>query len=217
MTFFLISSMVLGLLDQLLVFWWLCLIELLRLLTDRATWAVALDISKALDRIWHARLLHKLKLYGVSGQIFGLILFFLVIDDFEWFWMVSLKKNTQLTLEFLKVSFLVQKFSYYRFMTFLMIMSVILPLVLMILLSTLCVIRHVSCSNNYNGLLSLNLIYETLWNWAGSGLLISMLEKLDWFGLTYLITLVLLMRKWMGLFLRNSSDLFFSSKLDWGS
>ena len=77
MTFFLISSMVLGLLDQLLVFWWLCLIELLRLLTDRATWAVALDISKALDRIWHARLLHKLKLYGVSGQIFGLISSFL--------------------------------------------------------------------------------------------------------------------------------------------
>ena len=39
--------------------------------------AVALDISKAFDRVWHASLLHKLKSYGVSGQIFGLISSFL--------------------------------------------------------------------------------------------------------------------------------------------
>ena len=38
-----------------------------------ATQAVALDISKAFDRVWYAGLLHKLKFYGVSGQIFGLI------------------------------------------------------------------------------------------------------------------------------------------------
>ena len=38
-----------------------------------ANQAVALDISKAFDRIWHAGLLHKLKSYGISGQIFGLI------------------------------------------------------------------------------------------------------------------------------------------------
>ena len=38
-----------------------------------ATRAVALDISKAFDRFWHAGLLHKLKSYGISGQIFGLI------------------------------------------------------------------------------------------------------------------------------------------------
>ena len=41
------------------------------------TRAVALDISKAYDRVWHAGLLHKLKSYGISGQIFGLISFFL--------------------------------------------------------------------------------------------------------------------------------------------
>ena len=35
--------------------------------------AVAIDISKAFDRVWHAGLLHKLKSYGISGQIFGLI------------------------------------------------------------------------------------------------------------------------------------------------
>ena len=42
-----------------------------------ASRAVALDISKAFDRVWHADLLHKLKSYGISGQIFGLISSFL--------------------------------------------------------------------------------------------------------------------------------------------
>ena len=42
-----------------------------------ATRAVALDISKAFDRVWHAGLLYKLKSYGISGQIFGLISSFL--------------------------------------------------------------------------------------------------------------------------------------------
>ena len=34
-------------------------------------------MSKAFDRVWHAGLLHKLKSYGISGQIFGLISSFL--------------------------------------------------------------------------------------------------------------------------------------------
>ena len=44
-----------------------------------ATRAVALDIPKAFDRVWHACLLHKLKLkpYEILGQIFGLISSFL--------------------------------------------------------------------------------------------------------------------------------------------
>ena len=41
------------------------------------TRAVALDISKAFDRVWHAGLLHKHKSYRISGQIFGLISSFL--------------------------------------------------------------------------------------------------------------------------------------------
>ena len=40
---------------------------------SRATQALAFDISKAFDRIWHAGLLHKRKSQGISGQIFGLI------------------------------------------------------------------------------------------------------------------------------------------------
>ena len=60
--------------------------DLLTVVSDRiarafnrsgATRAVALDISKAFDRVWHAGLLHKLKSYGISGQIFRLISSFL--------------------------------------------------------------------------------------------------------------------------------------------
>ena len=38
---------------------------------------MVLDISKAFDRVWHAGFLHKLKCYGISGQIFGCISSFL--------------------------------------------------------------------------------------------------------------------------------------------
>ena len=38
-----------------------------------ATRALALDISKAFDRVWYIGLFHKLKSYGISGQIFRLI------------------------------------------------------------------------------------------------------------------------------------------------
>ena len=60
--------------------------DLLTVVSDRiartfnwpgATQAVALDISKAFDRVWHAFLLHKFKPYGISGQIFDLIWSFL--------------------------------------------------------------------------------------------------------------------------------------------
>ena len=40
-----------------------------------ATRAVALDISKAFDRVWHEE--HKLKSYGILVQIFGLVSSFL--------------------------------------------------------------------------------------------------------------------------------------------
>ena len=79
--------------------------DLLTVMSDRiarATRAVALNKSKAFDRVWHAGLLHKLKSNGISGQTFGLILSFFVIDVFEWFWLGSLHKNIQLMLEFCK-------------------------------------------------------------------------------------------------------------------
>ena len=60
--------------------------DILTLVSDRigrafnrsgATQAVTLDTSKAFDRVWHAGPLHKLKSYGISCQIFGLISSFL--------------------------------------------------------------------------------------------------------------------------------------------
>ena len=58
-----------------------------------ATQAVAFGISKAFHSIWHAGLLHKVRPYGISGEIFGLFLLFSVIDGFRWFWMEILHKN----------------------------------------------------------------------------------------------------------------------------
>ena len=106
--------------------------------------------------------------------------------------MASVHKNIQLMLEFLKAPFLDLHFSYYTLTTFLMMPSVILLPILMILISILSVIRNLICGNNLNWLLNLDLIYETLWTGASSGLLISMLGKLSWFRFTSLITLVLL-------------------------
>ena len=113
-----------------------------------------------------------------------------VTDGFKWFLMESLNKNIQLRLKFLKVPFVVLHFSCHTLMTFLMMLSITLPSVLMI--------RLLICGNN------LNQIYKALWTGIGSCLLISMLGKLGWFRLTGLITMVLLMQKWMGLFLRKN-------------
>ena len=61
-------------------------VDLLTVVSDRiarvfsrfeATRAVVLDISKAFDRVWHAGLLHKVKFYGISSQIFCFISSFL--------------------------------------------------------------------------------------------------------------------------------------------
>ena len=67
--------MVLGLLDQLQILSQLYLIELLGLLAGPGL--LELWHSKLFDRVWHAGLLHKLRSYGISGQIFGLISSFL--------------------------------------------------------------------------------------------------------------------------------------------
>ena len=88
---------------------------------------------------------------------------------------------------------MVLHFSYYTLMVFLMMLSLILLSMLMILLSTVSVIRLLIYDNNLNWLLDLNLIFERMWTGARSGSLISLLEKLNWFHFTGLITLVLLM------------------------
>ena len=115
--------------------------DLLTVVSDRtavafnrsgATRAVTLDISKAFDRVWHAGLLHKLKSYGISGQIFGLISSFL---SSRWLWVVLNGKTPQ---EY-PVNVGVSQGS---------ILGPTLFLLYMILLSTLNVIRHVIYDNN---------------------------------------------------------------------
>ena len=161
--FFLISSMVLVILDQLQIFSQLYLIELLGLLT-----------GLGLLELWH--LIHPRLLTGFGMEVFfrnlslmefqisymALFLLFLVIDGFESFWMETLQKNIQLMQEFLKALFLVLHFSYYTLIIFLMMLSVMLLSMLMILLFILSAIRHLICENDWNWLLNLNLIYETL-------------------------------------------------------
>ena len=49
-------------------------------------------IARAFDRVWHAGLLHKLKSYGISGQIFGLISSFL---SNRWLRVVPIGKSSQ--------------------------------------------------------------------------------------------------------------------------
>ena len=72
--------------------------DLLTVVSDRitrafnrsgATRAVALDISKAFDRVWYAGLLHKLKFYGISVQIFGFISSFHSCSGWEIFTRIS--------------------------------------------------------------------------------------------------------------------------------
>ena len=110
--FFLISSMVLGLLDQLLIFPKSCLIELLGFL-----------VGMGLLGLWHLicpRLLTgfgilvyftRLSLMEFQVRCLAVLLLFSVMDGFKWFWMESFHRSIQLMLEFLKGPFLVLHFS----------------------------------------------------------------------------------------------------------
>ena len=187
-------SMVLGLLDQLLIFSQLYLIELLGLLKSLGLLELShLMYPRLLTGFGMLVFFTNLSLMEFQVRYLVSFLLFLAIDNFEWFWMESLHKNIQLMREFLKAPFLVLQFSYYTLMTFLMMFSVILPSMLMILLSVLSVIGHLICGSNLKWLLNLNLICDTCWTGVRSGLLISMLGKLSWFRLTGPITVVLLM------------------------
>ena len=147
--------------------------DLLTVVSDRitrvfnrsgATRAVALDISKAFDRVWYTGLLHKLKAYGISGQIFGLVSSFL---SNRWLRVVLDGKSSQ---EYPVNDGVPQG-------------SILGPTLFVQYVNdfpddVICDVAIYADdtiyaeSNNLSWLLNLNLIYETLWTGAGSGLLI---------------------------------------------
>ena len=126
---FSISSMVLGLFDQLWVFLQLYLIELLRHLTGLGPLELELwDLiyPRLLAAFGMLVFFTNLHLMEFQVRYLALFLLFSVIDSFEWFWMESLHKNIPLMLEFFKAPFVVLHFSCYTLMTFLTLLSVIL-------------------------------------------------------------------------------------------
>ena len=165
-----------------------------------ATWAVTLDIFKAFDRVWHAGLLYKLKSSGISSEIFLTLLFLFSIIDFKWFWFY-IQKNFLLILEFHKAPFLNLHFSYYTLMTFLM---------LYILLyaddTTLC--SRCDQASDLKQQLELTSelksdLQDTV-DWGKKWLVDFNTEKTQLVSLTGLTTLLWLMWKWKGFFLRKS-------------
>ena len=79
------------------------------------------------------------------GQIFDLISSFLSNIQLEV--VPDGKSSEEYSVNAGEYSFLVLHILYYKLTTFLMMLFVILPSMLMILLSTLNVIRHVICGN----------------------------------------------------------------------
>ena len=126
------------------------------------TRALTLDICKAFDRVLHAGLLHKLKFYGVSGWLIGLILFFLS-NGMLW---VVLDENC---LQEYTVNAGVHEGFIFRTAFFLLyikdqpddVISNIASM-LMILLSALSVIWRLKCGSNWRWVLKLNMTYVTL-------------------------------------------------------
>ena len=154
---------------------------------------MTLDISKALDSVWHAGLLHKLKSYGISSQIFGLISSFLSNRQcFQWFWMKEYSSQEYPVQDGDPQDFIVGS------TLFLLYIKYLLDVICNIAIYAYDTTLYYKCDQasdiwkQLDSLLNLNLIYETLRTGVRSGLLISMQEKLSWFCLTGLITMVLL-------------------------
>ena len=140
-----------------------------------ATPAIAFDIPKAFDN---------LKSYGISGQIFGLILSFLsnrrlrVVHD----WKFSQEYPVNAGVNQGSILFSAPFLLYNNDLLDDVIFNIVIYADDTIIYSK-CDLAS-DLWQKQNRLLILNLIYETLWSGAESGLLILMLEKLNCFCLT---------------------------------
>ena len=155
---------------------------------------MALDISKAFDRVWHAGLLHKLKSYGISGQIFDLISSFLSNGRLR----VVLDGN--LSQDY-PVNTGVSQGSALSPRLFLLCINGVPDDAIcnIAIYADDTILYSVQASDLWQRLELASELESDLRDrgWgrtgAGIGLMISVLEKLNWFHLTGLITLVLLM------------------------
>ena len=92
-------------------------------------------------------------------------------------------------------------------------MLLVILLSMSVIYSTLSAMRHQIHGDNCHLHLNINLNYVTVWIGARSGLLISMLEKLNLFDQSN-NTGAIDMK--MGAFVLEMLELIFSSKFDWG-
>ena len=76
-----------------------------------------------------------LSLMEFQIRFLALFCLFSVIDSYQWFWMGSYHNNILLMLEFLRTPLLVLHVFYYKLMTFLMMLNIILLSMLMIVWS----------------------------------------------------------------------------------
>ena len=109
-------------------------------------------------------------------------------------------------LVFPKAAFMVIDISYQTTMTFLMMFSVILLYILEILLSTQSASGIWSTATSgvdfWFSMWPTNHSTTGVWN---ASLILALKKKLNWCRLTGLVTLVLMMWKWIGLFLEEKS------------
>ena len=152
---------------------------------------MALDISKAFDRVSHAGLFHKLKSYGISGQIFGLVSSFLQNRRLQ----VVLDGNS--SQEYLVNVGVPQGFILGSTL-FLLYINDIPDVICDIAIYADDTTLYSKCDRASDLWQQLELASElesdlrdTL-DWGKRWLVISMLRKLSWFCLTGLITMVLL-------------------------